>query len=129
MDDTLVNQASSATSILLLVPGLTAVYMARPGEHPLATRLLRFPRIVLAISGLCSFLAAGALLLLGPTPSEVDRIDGLGGLFSRWASDGRGDLKSPPELYWTLLGLAAIAVIAAVLLALAYWRPRADRGS
>jgi hypothetical protein len=127
MDDTLVNQAGPATSILLVVPGLTAVYMSRPGEHPLATRLLRFSRIVLALSGLCSFLAAAALLLLGPTPMEVGGREGLGRLLPGWL-DGHGrELESPPELFWTLFGLAFVATVAALLLIAAYRWPRAER--
>jgi hypothetical protein len=45
--------------LLLAVPGALAGYLSRPGEHPLASRLLLGTRVLLFAVGLCSFTAAG----------------------------------------------------------------------
>jgi hypothetical protein len=45
--------------LLLAVPGALAGYLSRPGEHPLASRLLLSTRVLLFGVGLCSFTAAG----------------------------------------------------------------------
>ena len=64
--------AGSSTSIaaLLLAPGLVAAYLARPGEHAIVRRLLVFPRVVLALSGGLTLVAAAALQILGPQSSS-----------------------------------------------------------
>jgi hypothetical protein len=51
-----------ATTLLLLVPGLLAAYLVRPGEHALAAFLLFGIRVMVLIAGLCSVIA-GALLV------------------------------------------------------------------
>jgi hypothetical protein len=50
-----------AIPLLLALPGLLAAYTARPGEHALATEMLLGLRALVLGSGLCSFMAAGAL--------------------------------------------------------------------
>jgi hypothetical protein len=53
---------SSAASLLLLFPGLVATYLARP-EHPLVTRLLVGAKIVLGVSAVLIYVAAGQVAL------------------------------------------------------------------
>jgi hypothetical protein len=52
-------------TVLVSVPALIAAYLARPGEHALASRLLFGVRIAVLSSGVLSFAASG-LLLVGP---------------------------------------------------------------
>jgi hypothetical protein len=48
-------------ALALLIPTLLAAYLAQPGEHRLSTRLLLGVRGLVAGSGICSFVAVGAL--------------------------------------------------------------------
>jgi hypothetical protein len=56
------NDKSSAT-LLLLLPGLIAAYVFRPGEHLLTSRLLRWSRRSLLLAAACAYAAAGWLLV------------------------------------------------------------------
>jgi len=51
-----------AAALLLVVPTLLSVYVARPGEHALATSMLLGVRLVLVAVGGCSLAAAGLLV-------------------------------------------------------------------
>jgi len=51
----------AGAALLLLLPTLLVAYLARPGEHVLATWLLFYTRLVLGLVGVCSFLAAAML--------------------------------------------------------------------
>lgn len=51
----------AGVALLLIGPTLLAAFLARPGEHAMATRLLLGTRVFVAVTGLASFLAAGAL--------------------------------------------------------------------
>jgi hypothetical protein len=53
------NEAGAA--VLLLGPTLLAAFLAGPGEHPMATRLLLGVRVLVVGSGLTALTAAGAL--------------------------------------------------------------------
>jgi hypothetical protein len=72
--DRLVTQPATAGSLLLIAPGLVAAYLARPGEHALARKLLVWPRAALALSAVLAFCAAVVLLLLGPTEVTLVRL-------------------------------------------------------
>lgn len=52
---------AGATSLLLIAPGALSVYVARPSENPLVTRMLLGIRGVVTAAGMLSF--AGAVLL------------------------------------------------------------------
>lgn len=54
-----------AGALLLIVPGILAVYTARGGEHPMTTNLVYGLRVITTASGLWAVLGAG-LALLGP---------------------------------------------------------------
>lgn len=54
-----------AGALLLLVPGILAVYTARGGEHPMTTSMLYGLRLIAGSSGVWAVCGAG-LLLLGP---------------------------------------------------------------
>jgi hypothetical protein len=61
----LVDAKDGVATVLVGVPAVIAVYIARPGEHALASRLLFGVRACVLLSGIVSF-AASALLLAGP---------------------------------------------------------------
>ena len=118
--------AGSSTSIaaLLLAPGLVAAYLARPGEHAIVRRLLVFPRVVLALSGGLTLVAAAALQILGPQSSPTH---------IALSPDGF-DLQPvhlvPPDRLVTTLGvLAALAVVLLILLAAGWVFPRPGKPS
>ncbi len=54
-----------AIAVLLLLPTLLAAYVARPGEHAITSRMLRWARIALVLDGMLPFISA--LLLLTST--------------------------------------------------------------
>jgi hypothetical protein len=60
-------------TVLVAVPAVVAAYVARPGEHALASRLLFGVRFAVLVSGALSF-AASALLLAGPRGVTQDAI-------------------------------------------------------
>jgi hypothetical protein len=60
-------------TVLVAVPALVAAYVARPGEHELASRLLFGVRLAVLASGALSF-AASALLLAGPRGTAQDAV-------------------------------------------------------
>jgi hypothetical protein len=62
-------EIEASATVLALVPGLLAVYLARPGEHALASRMLVGVRFMVLISGACA-ISAGALLLGHADPEE-----------------------------------------------------------
>jgi hypothetical protein len=62
--------ADPSVSLLLVVPGITMSLIARPGEHVLASQILRPFRIVTMIPGLMAF-AAAAELVSGPTVHQL----------------------------------------------------------
>jgi hypothetical protein len=59
----LLKDSGGAATLLVLVPALLAVYVARPGEHGLVTELLLGVRRALFLSGALSTAAAAALLV------------------------------------------------------------------
>jgi hypothetical protein len=112
--DAVVRQPSSASSLLLLAPGLVAAYLLRPGEHAMARRLLRAARLFLIVASATTFAAAAVLVSLypetkpnGPPPTASDELQG------------------------ALCGLAIGAAVSLVLLIVSLLFPRArkrDRG-
>ena len=64
-------EAEPASTLMLLIPGLLAAYLSRPGEHVLASSLLLGVRIVLLVSGVCA-VAAAALLIARLKPAIFD---------------------------------------------------------
>jgi hypothetical protein len=56
-------QAGTAASLLLALLGVFASWLIRPGEHPLAARLLRLARGLIAIDVAVLLIAVGNLLL------------------------------------------------------------------
>ncbi len=53
--------ATNTTALLLVFPALVAAYLARPGEHVLAARLLAGVRAVALLCALCALAATGML--------------------------------------------------------------------
>lgn len=68
--DNLATEVEAASTMLLIVPGLLAAYLARPGEHALASALLVGVRAMVLVTGLCSI---GAGLVLVVELSAEDR--------------------------------------------------------
>jgi len=57
------SQAGTAATLLLALLGVIAAVLARPGEHPLASRLLLLARILILIDSAVVLSATGALVL------------------------------------------------------------------
>ena len=62
----------AATTLLLLVPGVLAAYLVRPGEHALAGALLLGTRVMLLAAACCSVIA-GALLVAKLELNDLER--------------------------------------------------------
>lgn len=60
------DEAGTAAVLLLAVLGGIATWLVRPDEHPLASRLLRFTRILIAIDVADVLTGAGDLVVHGP---------------------------------------------------------------
>jgi hypothetical protein len=56
------SRSEAAAVTLLLLPTVVAAYLARPGEHFITSRMLRWPRAVLLFNGAIPFVAAIAYL-------------------------------------------------------------------
>jgi|SRR3984957_6450062 len=57
------NRAEAAVALLLVVPSLVSAYLVRPGEHAIASKLLRYLRYGAGLCGLVTYFAAAALVL------------------------------------------------------------------
>lgn len=53
----------AATALLLVTPGIVAAYLVNPGEHQIASRLLRPLRSLVVLCSLLSYISASVLLL------------------------------------------------------------------
>jgi hypothetical protein len=62
-----------AIAVLLLVPTLLAAYVARPGEHAITAKMLRWARLALVLDGILPFVAA-LLLLTSAEAASVQRM-------------------------------------------------------
>lgn len=94
------NDSAASITLLVVVPALLAAYLARPGEHELASTILVGVRAVVVFIGFLAVTAAGSLLI------------GLGA-------------GAEHRLWWPLAGLAWLAAAALVL---SYLLPRPDNG-
>jgi hypothetical protein len=56
-------EAATAATLLLALLGVVAAVLARPGEHPLASRLLFLARLLILIDAAVVLSATGALVL------------------------------------------------------------------
>jgi hypothetical protein len=118
----IVNSNSPATPIaaLLLLPSLVAAYIARPGEHIITARMLRWSRFALVGNAALPFLAVFVYLISVPKPGSTS-------LLSR-AIDNMFD-TSPRELHahalhsW-LVGLTLVSVAFSLLFVLSNIWPR-----
>jgi hypothetical protein len=63
-------RADAAVALLLVAPSLLAAYLVRPGEHAIASRLLRPTRYAIAATGGLSY-AAASLLVLGWSGNDL----------------------------------------------------------
>jgi hypothetical protein len=61
------SQSESATAVLLLIPALVAVYIGRPGEHPITAKMLRWARVALVVDAV---LPVVAVFFLVATPDQ-----------------------------------------------------------
>ena len=108
--DPLVRQPSSASSLLLIAPGLVAAYLLRPGEHAMARKLLSAPRLFLVLGAAMTFAAAAVLIALYPEASFVG-----------------SQPRASNDLEWSLRGLAGGSAVALLLLTASVILPRAGR--
>lgn len=66
--------AGNGATLLLVLPGLIATYVARSDRHVLTTRLLSWPRWILLFgSGITTYYAAGVIALIGPVEENLSR--------------------------------------------------------
>jgi hypothetical protein len=56
-------EAATAATLLLALLGVVAAVLARPGEHPLASRLLFLARLLILVDSCVVLAATGALVL------------------------------------------------------------------
>jgi hypothetical protein len=56
-------RSDAAIALLLVAPSLVAAYLVRPGEHVIASRLLRPIRYALAVAACLNYVGAAALVL------------------------------------------------------------------
>jgi hypothetical protein len=119
--DTLVNQSSSATSLLLLAPALIVALMARPGEHAMARALMIFRRALLAASAFLALGAAVALVAFAPSPPKPKAKTP-----SAVAAAANERLHAPRGLKRILEVEAFLSVAATIALATAFYLPRAQ---
>jgi hypothetical protein len=68
--DKIAANATSAPSLLLVLPGLIASYVARPGLHALTSRLLSVARYLLLGAAGCAYAAAGWVAFVGPASAQ-----------------------------------------------------------
>jgi hypothetical protein len=123
--DNLVEDASASASLLLLVPGIAAAFIARANEHALARRLLVVPRAALVLSAFATFVAATVLLAFSPDPSESVQVPHAyfyGGVL-RLQRHG----NAPKWEKQTLAVLAGVAAVALLLLMIQRVLPRPAR--
>lgn len=114
LHDRVAGHGESATALLVAVPALLSVYIARP-EHQLAKRLLKGVSRLAAFVGVLALIAAASLLLTADSPG------------------GTMQHPQPPRddgvILMTWLPLAALAWLATVILSLSYFLPLAGRRS
>ncbi len=65
------SEAATAATLLLALLGVVAAVLARPGEHPLASRLLLLARVLILIDSAVVLSATGALVLHRPQEPET----------------------------------------------------------
>jgi hypothetical protein len=109
------HQSEAATATLLLLPAILAAYIARPGEHAITARMLRWARYALLLDGMLPVVAV--LLLITTQTHEESAI--------RKAEDFTllGALKlGEPSALW--IGLAAFSLIFILLFAWTNYSPR-----
>ena len=60
------NSAGPAVALLIVVPSVLALFIAREGEHPLRRAFLGWPRFLVGITAALTLIAAIALVSLSP---------------------------------------------------------------
>lgn len=55
--------AEAAVALILVAPSIIAAYLIKPGEHIIASRMLRWPRYSAGVAGILTYGSAGALVL------------------------------------------------------------------
>lgn len=71
-------EGQTSAGLLLLIPALLAAFLARPGEHAFATRLLQGVRWATVLVLACAIVAVGVIaggLIRGDAPSSTVRIE------------------------------------------------------
>jgi hypothetical protein len=72
----IVEDPSVGPTLLLVLPGIIATYVARADQHGLTTRLLAWPRWILLLgSGVTAYFAAGVIAVLGQVEETVPTED------------------------------------------------------
>lgn len=114
--------SDGSIAALLLLPSVVAAYVARPEEHSITSRMLRWARFALVINAALPFLAV--LFLLTTPDSATDPGLNLGGLMSQ-VFDVVAEQNSPThglEARWALL--AVLSALFTCLFAISNIWPR-----
>jgi hypothetical protein len=134
--DAVVRQPSSASSLLLIAPGLVAAYLLRPGEHAMARKLLSAPRVFLVLGAAMAFAAAAVLVALYPEAPTTITTTTTSSSTPAHASSAVVTPGAPPHasnaLEWSLRGLAIAGATVLLLLAISLIFPlpgHTDKGN
>jgi hypothetical protein len=106
------HESEAAAAALLLVPAVLALYVARPGEHAITSKMLRGARFALVFNAIIPAVAVLFLITASPSSPHLIATNLTGGTFR---------LSTPP-LVWT--GLAILSMLFSLLFVLCYFAPR-----
>lgn len=107
------HQSEAAATTLLLLPALLAAYIARPGEHAITARMLRWARYALVVDGMLPAVAVFLLITMQHHEEQRKKVE----------FPVLGVLKlGKPSAVW--VGLAAFSVIFILLFAWTNYFPR-----
>jgi hypothetical protein len=104
-------KSEAGAAALLLLPTLLAAYLARPGEHAITARMLRWARFALVADGL---LPAFAAYFLVRTSSEASppTLVGVGPLSFLVGTNGHSaEAAADLEQYWIILAATSLIFV------------------
>ena len=118
------DQSEALVAALLLLPSVVATYIARPGEHIITARMLRWSRFALVMNAALPFLA---VLVFLTTPTDRSHEPGvyLGG----WAESVLGLLQPQDgpihglEARWGMLAILSLGFTILFVLSNVWPRP------
>ncbi len=104
-------KSEAGAAVLLLAPALLAAYLARPGEHVITSKMLRWARLALVADGILPALAVYFLISTHDTTSSGETAAIAFGPFSINLGTMRQTAKAAGELEKEWLILAGCSVV------------------